>query len=112
MKYVLLALGILALTLVAAASDTAVQIATVIMVVAPLILPLILKYVPLSGWQMTVLAYAVSLGVAVAAGAISGLFNSINSVPGIIAAGTAVYGLMQLVYNAFKDHGTFGKLLA
>jgi hypothetical protein len=110
-KYLLLALAALALLGIAAVADTAVQIATVIMVVAPLVLPMILKYVPLSGWQMTVLAYAVSLGVAIAAGSISGLFTGINSVPGIIAAATAMYGLMQIVYNLFKDHGTFGKLL-
>lgn len=107
----LIILGVLWLTLVAAAADTAVQIATAIMVIAPLVLPFILKYVPLDGAKMTVLAYAVSLVVALVAGFMAALFKGVTDVPGLIAAGTTVFGLMQLVFQLFKDHKTFGALL-
>ena len=43
----------------------------------------------------------------------SGLLKTadLTSAPGLLAAGTAVFGLMQLVFQLFKDHATFGPLL-
>jgi hypothetical protein len=107
----LVPLVVLALFSIAAtAQETATQIATAIMVIAPLVLPFILKYVPLVGAKMVVLAYAVSVVVAIVAGVLSGLLTtaSLSSTPGIIAAGTAVFGLMQLVYQLFAKSHTFG----
>jgi hypothetical protein len=104
----------LALTQIAATgAETATQIATAILIAAPLVLPLVLKYVPLDGTKMTVLTYAISVVVAIVAGIASGMLKSgdLSSAPGLLAAGTAVFGLSQLVFGILKNSGKFVALV-
>jgi hypothetical protein len=98
-------------TAASSASDTATQIATAIMVIAPLVMPFVLKYIPLDGPKMVALVFGLSVVVAGISAYVAGLFTGLTSVPGILAASTAVFGLSQLIFQGFKDHGTFGPLV-
>lgn len=95
------------------ATAKAISIAAAIIVIAPLVLPFILKLLPVAGQWMTAIAYGVSLIVAVAAAVLSGLVHAtdFSTAPGVLAASLAIYGLMQLVYNIFKQHATFSKFV-
>lgn len=94
----------------ATSTDTAIQIAGVIVIGAPLLLPFLLKALPAAGGWMVGISYGASLVVAIAAGLVSGALklSDLNTAPGVIAASMAVYGLSQLVYNIFKANKTFG----
>lgn len=85
------------------ANDKAIQLATLILVGAPLIMPFLLKVVPLGGPGMVILTMVVSILVAFGAALAAGLLSNLNTIPGILAAGVAVFGLSQLVYGLLKD---------
>jgi hypothetical protein len=105
--------GLAVLTIGATANDLALQIAGVIVLGAPLLMPFVLKYVPAAGGWMVAISYGVSLVVAIVAGLVSGAvkLTDLSTAPGALAASMAVYGLSQLVYNIFKAHKTFGAKL-
>ena len=103
---VLSLLGLLLLGAAASAQDTATQLAGVVIVAAPIAMPFVLKFWPkLDGHAMLVATGVISVLVAVAAGLMSHLFSvsDLGTYPGVVAAGTAVFGLAQFVFQIFNQ---------
>lgn len=78
------------------------------------IAPLGLKYVKLDGPTMVWVSYLTAFLVAGIALLASGQVKwppDFSSVANVVAIGTAAWGLQQLVYQNFKDHGIVGPLV-
>lgn len=111
----LVILALIWMLVTGAAGDT-VQIANAIATFSIIVvLPLVLKYVKLDGPMMAAVTYALSFGIALVAGLLSGEFqvSQLNgsSAADLLAFATALYGVQQLVYAAIKDHPVAGALV-
>lgn len=89
-------------------SNTATQIATVIMVVAPFVL----KFVPLDGPKMALVSMATAIAVAVGAGFYTGeVTTSSFNLQNLATTSAALWAVSQVVFQLFKNNKTFGTYL-
>lgn len=105
-------LPILALATVGLVGDlttnTATQIATVIMVVAPFVL----KFIPLDGAKMALVSMVAAVAVAVGAGFYSGeVTTSSFDLQNLASTSAALWAVSQVVFQLFKSSKTFGQYL-
>lgn len=107
-----LILLVMVFVLVTAATGDAAQIANAIAGVVILLSPLALKYVRLDGATMVAVSYLLALLIAAAALLLSGQAQpDFSSAASVLAFATALFGLQQIVYQAFKDHPATAPLL-
>lgn len=88
--------------------STAHTIAGIVMVVVPLVL----KFIPLDGAKMVLLSMATAIAVAVGSGFLSGevTTSSFNG-PNLLITVAALWAVSQAVFQLFKDTRVFGQYL-